>query len=322
MSFSIVGKKRKLASVLDAFAEEDEEEAFPECAQSSSDVELLKAQGSILADKGDFPGALRQWDHALRLRPQDAELYELKAQVYIELGNVWPAIQSASQAVKLRPAWAEAHLTLGRAQVNFGEPHMALQSYEAALSLKPALEVDQAEVREVRQLALQHTSTATAGGARAQVTARKQTSRMAPEEPVLASETTAPTLEGNLGLGIDRAEVAGSRGSADAGTAAADIGAGADGIADDACCAVDSSTWAADIGPGAEAIAADGSGVMASTTSAADSKAIAADGSAAVDSTTGAVDIRRGPEAARVGQGDVADDAKLTVTAASVNAGS
>ena len=79
-------------------------------------------RGSESALQGDHSAAIRAWDSALALLPDNAAvLHELKAQVYLERDRAWDAVQSASKAASLAPSWPEGHVTLGRSQLNLGE---------------------------------------------------------------------------------------------------------------------------------------------------------------------------------------------------------
>ena len=79
-------------------------------------------RGSECALQGDHSAAIRAWDSALALLPDNAAvLHELKAQVYLERDRAWDAVQSASKAASLALSWPEALVTLGRSQLNLGE---------------------------------------------------------------------------------------------------------------------------------------------------------------------------------------------------------
>jgi putative SOS response-associated peptidase YedK len=54
----------------------------------------LKQEGSDLAESGDFVAALRKWEAAAALNPQDAELHELRAQALLASEQWFPAVQA------------------------------------------------------------------------------------------------------------------------------------------------------------------------------------------------------------------------------------
>ncbi|XP_066505621.1 tetratricopeptide repeat protein 33 [Hoplias malabaricus] len=105
-----------------------------DCADKSK---RLKEEGSVLAEQGRHWEALRKWDEALQLTPEEAVLYEMKSQVLILLQEVFPAVQAAETAVKLRPSWWEGWQTLGRAQLSLGEVELAVRSFQVAIHLCP-----------------------------------------------------------------------------------------------------------------------------------------------------------------------------------------
>ncbi|KAF4113188.1 tetratricopeptide repeat protein 33 [Onychostoma macrolepis] len=106
-----------------------------DCAAKSK---RLKDEGMLLAEQGRNWEALKRWDEAIQLTPDDAVLYEMKSQVLITLQEVFLAVQSAEMATRLRPLWWEAWQTLGRAQLSLGEVELAVRSFQVALHLHPS----------------------------------------------------------------------------------------------------------------------------------------------------------------------------------------
>ncbi|TRY96218.1 hypothetical protein DNTS_013740 [Danionella cerebrum] len=98
----------------------------------------LKEEGVLLAQQERNREALKRWDEALQLTPEEAELYEMKAQVLISLQEVFLAVQAAEMATRFRPLWWEAWQTLGRAQLSLGEVELAVRSFQVALHLHPS----------------------------------------------------------------------------------------------------------------------------------------------------------------------------------------
>ncbi|XP_077981702.1 tetratricopeptide repeat protein 33-like [Glandiceps talaboti] len=97
----------------------------------------LKREGATLAEAERYWEAIKRWDEAIDLTPDDATIYEMKAQALMELSEVFPAVQTAEKAVCLNPRWWIAHQTLGRALLGLGEITMALRSFAKALHLNP-----------------------------------------------------------------------------------------------------------------------------------------------------------------------------------------
>ncbi|XP_048875173.1 tetratricopeptide repeat protein 33 isoform X2 [Brienomyrus brachyistius] len=106
-----------------------------DCATKS---QRLKEEGSLLADEGRHWEAIKRWEEAIQLTPEDATLYEMKSQVLSHLQEVFPAVSAAEMSVKLRPLWWEAWQTLGRAQLNLGEVDLAVRSFQVAIHMCPA----------------------------------------------------------------------------------------------------------------------------------------------------------------------------------------
>lgn len=106
-----------------------------DCAVKSK---RLKDEGAVLAEQGRNWEAVKKWDDAIQLTPDNPELYEMKSQVLTILQEVFPAVKAAEMAVKLRPLWWEGWQTLGRAQLNLGEVELAVRSFQVAIHLHPS----------------------------------------------------------------------------------------------------------------------------------------------------------------------------------------
>ncbi|XP_066298183.1 tetratricopeptide repeat protein 33-like isoform X1 [Branchiostoma lanceolatum] len=98
----------------------------------------LKQEGCLLAESQRYWEAIRRWEDALELTPDDAALHEMKAQAYMEVHEVFPAVQAAEKAVTLDPRWWVAYQTLGRTQVGLGDLKLAISNFSKAIHLNPA----------------------------------------------------------------------------------------------------------------------------------------------------------------------------------------
>nr|XP_046230632.1 tetratricopeptide repeat protein 33 [Scatophagus argus]XP_046230633.1 tetratricopeptide repeat protein 33 [Scatophagus argus]XP_046230634.1 tetratricopeptide repeat protein 33 [Scatophagus argus]XP_046230635.1 tetratricopeptide repeat protein 33 [Scatophagus argus] len=98
----------------------------------------LKDEGAHLAEQGRHWEAVKKWDEAIQLTPDNPVLYEMKSQVLTILHEVFPAVKAAEMAVKLHPLWWEGWQTLGRAQLNLGEVDLAVRSFQVAIHLCPS----------------------------------------------------------------------------------------------------------------------------------------------------------------------------------------
>ncbi|XP_047424909.1 tetratricopeptide repeat protein 33 isoform X2 [Mugil cephalus] len=106
-----------------------------DCASKSK---RLKDEGALLAEQGRHWEAIKKWDEAIQLTPDNPLLYEMKSQVLTILQEVFPAVKAAEMAVKFRPLWWEGWQTLGRAQLNLGEVDLAVRSFQVAIHLCPS----------------------------------------------------------------------------------------------------------------------------------------------------------------------------------------
>ncbi|KAM4528034.1 tetratricopeptide repeat protein 33 isoform 1-T2 [Odontesthes bonariensis] len=106
-----------------------------DCAAKSK---RLKDEGTQLAEQGRHWEAIKKWDEAIQLTPDDPLLYEMKSQVLTILHEVFPAVKAAETAVKFRPLWWEGWQTLGRAQLNLGEVDLAVRSFQIAIHQCPS----------------------------------------------------------------------------------------------------------------------------------------------------------------------------------------
>ncbi|XP_069024943.1 tetratricopeptide repeat protein 33 [Embiotoca jacksoni] len=106
-----------------------------DCAAKSK---RLKDEGAQLAERGRHWEAIKKWDEAIQLTPDDPLLYEMKSQVLTVLQEVFPAVKAAELAVKFRPLWWEGWQTLGRAQLNLGEVDLAVRSFQVAIHMCPS----------------------------------------------------------------------------------------------------------------------------------------------------------------------------------------
>ncbi|CAL1567771.1 unnamed protein product [Knipowitschia caucasica] len=104
----------------------------------TSKSRCLQEEGALLAEQGRHWEAIKKWDEAIQLTPENPSLYDMKSQVLTILHEVFPAVKAAEMAVKLRPLWWEAWQTLGRAQLNLGEVDLAVKSFQIAIHLCPS----------------------------------------------------------------------------------------------------------------------------------------------------------------------------------------
>ncbi|NXD09068.1 TTC33 protein, partial [Nothocercus nigrocapillus] len=125
---------------------EDEEDNWVHAAKRRKEVLLedclrkskqLKEEGANLAENSRYREAIRKWDEALQLTPDDATLYEMKSQVLMLLHEMFPAVHAAEMAIRRNPRSWDAWQTLGRAQLGLGEIALAIRSFQVSLHIFP-----------------------------------------------------------------------------------------------------------------------------------------------------------------------------------------
>ncbi|XP_040013851.1 tetratricopeptide repeat protein 33 [Xiphias gladius] len=133
------------------------ETLLEDCAAKSK---RLQEEGVLLAEEGRHWEAIKKWDEAIQLTPENPLLYEMKSQVLTILQEVFPAVKAAEMAVKFRPLWWEGWQTLGRTQLNLGEVDLAVRSFQVAIHLCPSEHtLWQEDLAWSRRLQKQHLAT-------------------------------------------------------------------------------------------------------------------------------------------------------------------
>ncbi|MGC8863867.1 MAG: tetratricopeptide repeat protein [Armatimonadota bacterium] len=93
--------------------------------------------GIALEESGDYDGARRQYNQALRIQPDWPEALYNYAVLTQKLGNTRAAIALYRRTVRARPTHALAHYNLGCLYDDQGKTAEAIREYEAALRAAP-----------------------------------------------------------------------------------------------------------------------------------------------------------------------------------------
>jgi cytochrome c-type biogenesis protein CcmH/NrfG len=83
--------------------------------------------------------AIRAYQQALQLKPEDAEIHNRLGDAYYYLGRLREAIDSYTEAARLRPDWAETFYNLAIAYSESGNPSMAASQARILQKLDPKL---------------------------------------------------------------------------------------------------------------------------------------------------------------------------------------
>ena len=91
-------------------------------------AEAFRRRGNARAAAGAHEEAIRDFDSAVKLRPDDAAVYAARGQVRLSRGDNQGAVADLAAAVRLDPRSAEYLVARG---------HAALADFSAALGLDP-----------------------------------------------------------------------------------------------------------------------------------------------------------------------------------------
>ncbi len=93
--------------------------------------------GAALAKKGRTDEAIRQFQEVIRLKPDQAVPHHNLGNAALEKGQTDEAIRQFQEAIRLRPGFAEAHNDLGTALGLKGQTDEAIRQFQEAIRLRP-----------------------------------------------------------------------------------------------------------------------------------------------------------------------------------------
>ena len=99
--------------------------------------ESMSISATCCGHKASAPKAIAHYEAALQLQPTHAEAHNSLAVALAEQGQLDEAIAHLQQAVRAKPEFAEPHNNLGNALQSRGDLAGAIAQYEAALQLRP-----------------------------------------------------------------------------------------------------------------------------------------------------------------------------------------
>jgi len=97
----------------------------------------LNQQANELMNAGDMPGAIRLYEQAIRLTPDDEDLHYNLGIAYAKAGDFTNAEQQYREALRLLPDYAEVHNNLGNLLLRGGRLDEAAEQLNEAVKLQP-----------------------------------------------------------------------------------------------------------------------------------------------------------------------------------------
>jgi tetratricopeptide (TPR) repeat protein len=98
---------------------------------------LYNISGACYKALGQLETAVKHFEQALAIKPDNAEAHSNLGNTLQELGQLEVAVKSFEQALAIKPDFAEAHYNLGITLKELGQLEEAVKSYEQALTIKP-----------------------------------------------------------------------------------------------------------------------------------------------------------------------------------------
>jgi tetratricopeptide (TPR) repeat protein len=100
-------------------------------------AEAYNNLGAAYQSKGLFDKAIEHYRATLRLKPDDAVVYFNLGAAFASKGDFDTAIKHYEAALRLQPNFAEAHFGIGWSYLKKGFKDMAQKEYELGLAMKP-----------------------------------------------------------------------------------------------------------------------------------------------------------------------------------------
>ncbi|MDP7035933.1 MAG: tetratricopeptide repeat protein, partial [Planctomycetota bacterium] len=112
---------------------------LPEAVKDSEATEasILCSRGLRRANKGDFQGALSDFDTAIQLAPEHAQLFVNRGRVYFFLKKHEESLRDFDEAIRLQPWIFEAFMNRGNTYMELGKFEKALSDFNRVLELRP-----------------------------------------------------------------------------------------------------------------------------------------------------------------------------------------
>ena len=129
---------QKLRTEMDAGAARQARQAYLDALKAApEDYYLLENFGFFLADTGDIPAAVDQWQKVRALFPEDHEAYFQLGRLAGRQGKFEAANNLLGKSVAIHPNFAPGWFELGKIQAASGNYEQAVHSFDQALKSEP-----------------------------------------------------------------------------------------------------------------------------------------------------------------------------------------
>jgi tetratricopeptide (TPR) repeat protein len=102
-----------------------------------NDVAAIDRRGRLLAVRGNYGSAIKDFDEVIRRRPRDAEAFNNRCWARAVIGDLQAALADCNAALQLRPSYGDAFDSRALVNLKSGQPGKAIADYDAALRIAP-----------------------------------------------------------------------------------------------------------------------------------------------------------------------------------------
>ena len=106
-------------------------------AINSTNVEAYNNRGLAKANMGNNPEAIVDYNKAIAIDPKYEKAYNNRGLAKANMGDNLKAIEDYNKAISINPNYAEAYCNRGIAKANMGDNPKALEDYNKAISINP-----------------------------------------------------------------------------------------------------------------------------------------------------------------------------------------
>ncbi len=93
-------------------------------------AEEHRKKGNELFDRGDFPGAVKEYTEGLKRDPKNKSIFSNRCLAYIKLMEFEYALKDAEKCLEIDPNFVKAYVRKGTIQHMMKQYHKAMQAYD------------------------------------------------------------------------------------------------------------------------------------------------------------------------------------------------